>query len=67
MLTADLKQNPDATLSTLGHSFATAKKTVGSQFKSIGIEDASDLATSVGYLLAGAYALAMVLNLATIY
>lgn len=67
MLTADLKQNPDTTVSTLGQTFATAKEQVSEHLKSLGIEDASDLATSVGYLIVGAYGLAMVLNLSAIY
>ena len=67
MITADQKQNPDATISVISQAFATAKDQAFVQLKSIGIEDASDFATSVGYLIAGAYGLALVLNLTTLY
>lgn len=67
MLIADLKQNPDATLSVLKHSLTLAQKQASKQLKSVGIEDASDLAASIGYLLAAAYGVAMVLNLTATY
>lgn len=67
MITADLKQNPDTTFAAVTQSFASAKESASAHLKSLGIEDTSDLATSLGYLIAGSYALAMVLNLATLY
>lgn len=67
MITADLKQNPDTTIAAVTQNFATAKDIASAHLKSLGIEDTSDLATSVGYLIVGSYALAMVLNLATLY
>ncbi|MDF1845591.1 MAG: hypothetical protein P1U69_00175 [Parvibaculaceae bacterium] len=40
---------------------------VTERLKSLGIEDATDLATSIGYLVVGAYGITMILNLTVNY
>jgi len=67
MLFSDLKHNPDATYSTLVHSFAFAKSHISKRLKTLGIEDISDFATRVGYLIVGTYGVAMVINLTGLY
>jgi len=67
MITANLKQTKTDTHQPLGQTFAHAKDLVVERLKPLGIEDATDLATSIGYLVAGAYGITMVLNLAVNY
>ncbi len=63
MLTADLKN----TTTHADQTFANAKNSISDRLKALGIEDATDFATSVGYLVVGAYGITMVLNLALNY
>ncbi|MEQ9518367.1 MAG: hypothetical protein RLN89_02890 [Parvibaculum sp.] len=60
---ANLKTNPNTSSADDKNTFATAKKTVLDGLKSFGIEDTSDFVTAAGYLLVGAYAITMVINL----
>lgn len=67
MITANLKQMKTDTHQPFGQSFAYAKEMVTERLKTLGIEDATDLATSIGYLVVGAYGITMVLNLTVNY
>lgn len=67
MITANLKQMKTDTHQPLGQPFAYAKEMVTERLKTLGIEDATDLATSIGYLVVGAYGITMVLNLTVNY
>lgn len=67
MLTANLKTNSVAPQAEDKTPFAIAKDKALVSLKSVGIEDSSDFATAIGYLLVGAYAITMVINLAVQY
>ncbi len=67
MNTANLRQMKTETHQPFGQPFAYAKEMVTERLKTVGIEDATDLATSIGYLVVGAYAITMVLNLTLNY
>ncbi|HBM88046.1 MAG TPA: hypothetical protein DD437_05865 [Rhodobiaceae bacterium] len=67
MITANLKQMKTDTDQPFGQPFAYAKEMVTERLKSLGIEDATDLATSIGYLVVGAYGITMILNLTVNY
>jgi len=67
MTTANLKLAKTDTNQPLGQTFANAKSAFVERLKALGIEDATDFATSIGYLVVGAYGLTMVLNLALNY
>jgi hypothetical protein len=67
MTTANLKLVKTDTIQPLGESFANAKSTFTERLKALGIEDATDFATSIGYLVVGAYGITMVLNLTLNY
>ncbi|AWY99919.1 MAG: hypothetical protein NXH87_02470 [Rhodobiaceae bacterium] len=67
MITANLKQMKTDTHQPFGQPFAYAKEMVTERLKTLGIEDATDLATSIGYLVVGAYGITMVLNLTINY
>lgn len=67
MITANLKQTKSDTHQPLGQTFANAKTQVTERLKALGIENATDFATSIGYLVVGAYGITMVLNLTANY
>lgn len=67
MITANLKQTKTETNQPFGQPLAYAKEMVTERLKSLGIEDATDLATSIGYLVVGAYGITMILNLTVNY
>lgn len=67
MTTANLKQTKTDTHQPFGEPFAYAKEMLSERLKAIGIEDATDLATSVGYLVVGAYGITLILNLTVSY
>ncbi len=67
MLTSDAKQHLSTTSSSSLQFFATAKNKTSAQLKTLGIKDIGDLATRIGYLIVGAYGIAMVVNLTNLY
>ena len=67
MTTANLKLVKTDTNQPLGPTFAHARSVFVDGLKALGIEDATDFATSIGYLVVGAYGITMVLNLALNY
>ena len=67
MTTANLKLVKTDTNQPLGQTLASAKSTFAERLKALGIENATDFATSIGYLVVGAYGITLVLNLVQNY
>jgi len=67
MNTANLKLVKTDNHQSAEKTFALAKSMVSERLKALGIEDATDFATSIGYLVVGAYGITMVLNLTLNY
>ncbi len=67
MTTANLKLVKTDTNQPLGQTFANAKSSFSERLKAVGIENATDFATSIGYLVVGAYGITLVLNLVQNY
>lgn len=67
MITADLNQSQKTAPHAAAQIAAVAKTLISDGLHAAGIEDATDLATRIGYLVVGAYGVAMIINLAGLY